>query len=312
MHMLYDLTSVFRQSLEALPLPKASIPLMLLAVSLFYVVTETIAPYEKEWNEKEAIIAEEEGTEPRRFAKRYWPGQLHIDATPLVCAFHWTAVRACFGANGWKQTKDRSYYASDFQCKVDTYKEWSYPMFCQDGCGRSIARLFFNFGMVCEGCRLEKAIREQDNHLEMHVRGAIQALGYDERNISSTFPYYASTKEDSNIPYEALVPAHDGEVLFNTKVEFKTILTQAPKLQEFFRCLRTLDAEEQRVKFVLRSRVCARQLDNDYANPPSSLYTSKQSLDGCSAYRRTLTHEEFEQTDGKGWTPRNGATFCPW
>lgn len=305
-HMLYDLTSLCRQSLEAHPLPKFSITLMLTAWEQLQKVTALAAPYKKEWEQEQA---ESGNPDNRRFGIRHWPEELQEIATRFLCLFHWCAVRACFGENGYKQTKDRGHYSSDFQCNVDTYKEFTAYLIC-DWCGHSLPRLFYNYANTCEGCRMESAIREARDHLENYVRDAARALGYRTGGKDLTFPHYLTDKEQSNFPYEAFAPAADGQSPFNTKKQFVNILLGAPKLERFFFVVERIDWEEKRAGFC-RSRVNSSQKENEFATVPFP-YTWRGEADACSAYRRTLTHEEFDETEGRGWSPANGVQWCPW
>lgn len=295
--MLYDLTSLCRQSLEALPLPRASIPLMLTAWETHQKITALIAPDKAKWDAAQLLTHN-----PRRFGRSHWPKRLEVDATPLLCLFYWCCARACFGDNGYKQTLDRGFYSCNFQCRVDTYKEFTSHVIC-DMCDISLPQLFFNSGGTCEGCRMEKAIYREIDHLEEEIRDTTRALGYGE-----TDEPYVSNK-DSNFPYEAFAKAEqDG--LVKTRQDMFDFLYEFPQLQEFWRCAEKLDDEEAKAKF-FRGRFCGRQKDNEYMTPPFP-YTSQQQILGCYAYRRTLTHEEFEQTEGKGWAPAQGVQHCPW
>lgn len=299
--MLTDLTSLCRQSLEALPLPHASVPLMLVAWENYEKVLALAAPAKEAWDAVEAASAD-----PREFELRHWPLLLRREATPYLCLYYWSVVRAAFGENGYKQTSDRGYYSCDFQCRVDTYKGFTHLVSCDD-CGLDLPRLYFNANSTCEGCRMEKVILRQDQNLEQTVRKVIDALGYGLTNKLTNKPY--KTNDESYVPFMVFRQLEEQDLL-QDRLELCEIILNAPELKNYFRFAEDLDHKELRSKY-MRSRVCVKQYENPYENLRAPFQCMVQMLES-QAYRRTLTHEDYEKTDGRGWSLEHKPPVSQW
>lgn len=295
--MLTDLTSLCRQSLEALPLPTASIPLMLVAWENHEKVVALAAPAKEAWDAVEAL-----SDNPRPFEQRHWPLLLRVAATPYLCLSYWCAVRAAFGENGYKQTSDRGYYSCDYQCTVNTFKGFTHHVFCEM-CGLNIPRMFFNANRTCEGCRMEEAILRQDGNLEKAVRQVIEALGYGHTRA----PY--QTNDSSCVPFMVFRQLEDENMLEDTQ-ELSEIMLNAPLLKEFFRRAKGLDHLETRSRYK-RSRICAIQHNNKFESPDLP-FQSRDDMLEAQAYRKTLTNEELEKTGGRGWSPEHKPPRSIW
>lgn len=292
-HMLHDLTSVCRQSLEALPLCEKAIPLMLKVWELQEEEKRLIAVAEHAWNEEHA-----DTTPPPAFTEDDWAQPLREKVYNLRYIGHWVSVRACFGDNGYKDTADRCFYSSNFKCTVETYKEFTTLMVCYGGedvsddfgCQRSFPRYFFNSSTFCESCRLEEALYENNYNLEKDIRAAIETLGFNDHQNDQ----YLSN-EESAFPFEAWTET------VNRRDDLMPLLIRIPELQPFILSLQGLDVSEAKAKFP-RGRIVRRQRFHPLQDLKSNEMSAENVL-AQNAYRRTITYQQQERAGFKGWAP---------
>ncbi|CAN8101173.1 unnamed protein product [Discula destructiva] len=297
MHILTDMTSMCRQWLEALPLVKDAVPLMLRAWEFKEEMDALVAAAERVWNNANA------GQTPiPPFKFQDWPQELREKTSELTCPFLWLAVRACFGNNGFRQTADRGFYSCNFKLTARGYKEFACHLICSE-CNLSLPRIFFNACEMCEGCRLQDAIDEQDDNLERLIRRATRALGYG----ASMKPYVANV--DSNFPYDALKPVA-GVSPVQSRADFVHIMIATPKLQSFIRHIQALDEQEKKAGYP-RGHIIVRQEPHRWAEN-AELHDSADIILLRHPYRRTLTHEEQATANGEGWASWHGVQGYMW
>lgn len=297
--MAYSYSSLFRQWNEALPTPRSCFAMILACWEVDEKTRRLTAKAEKEWRAEQG---DTQSSDP--FLKSCWPTSLQLEVRELEALRHWTIVRATCGENGWKQTADRGFYSCDYQCNVGNFLEHSHHLLC-DTCDLSLPRIFFNACDTCEGCRLEDRVLYRENdHLQQWKRRATAALGYG--TIDEPF----RTNAESNFPFHAFKSDENGELPIKTRADFVRIVDSAPSLRDFIDAAAQLEIRERRAGY-RKGRKTIRQLDHPYADTPRLYAPGKQIL-ARHPYRRALTHDEYAQSDGRGWEPANKEVFLKW
>lgn len=147
-------------------------------------------------------------------------------------------------------------------------------------------------------------IFEEDDHLQQWKRRATAALGY------GTMDGPFRTNAESNFPFDAFKHDKDGDLPIRSRADFDRIIDSAPSLRDFIDAAAELCIQERSAGYC-KGRMTTRQHDHPYANYPS-LEDSLQNVLARHPYRRALTHEEYAQSNGKGWEPANKDFFMKW
>lgn len=295
MHMVEDPTSLNRGWWEAQAAPPEFHPRLSAVFHARLRLDQDIAEEEKIWR---ARTSGRHAGGPRQdsFEKRFWPEQLHRKVTLSTIQTNMLLLISIYGEEGWIETSDRAFHASDFRASLRNYALWGQIYRCVH-CNTMLPRFFFGTSWCCEDCRLKNYLRteEKGHHLIKKKGDAIDVLRFPRAGDFLIWdPASGVFVPRIQRPIDFLVGVLD--------VPFSVF-------SAFMDAARLLDARDAIYRTARRSTA---QRDHREANNPPAALTAMSQILRYKMYRRALTKEEFLLCGAKGWTPQRAKANLFW